>query len=113
MKKLLCLIAAAFALPMALRAETWKNVSLMDAPCASKADTRANPDAHTKTCAIQCEKGGYGIVTSDGGFLKFDAAGNKQVETALKATKKTDHLRVDVQGELKGSEIAVKTVSLD
>ena len=52
-------------------------------------------------------------MTSDGGFLKFDAAGNKQVEAALKATKKTDHLRVDVQGELKGSEIAVKTVSLD
>ncbi len=80
MKKLLCLIAAAIALPMALQAETWKNVSLMDASCASKADTKANPDAHSKTCAIQCEKGGYGIVTSDGGFLKFDAAGNTKVQ---------------------------------
>ena len=86
MKKLLCLIAVAVAFPMALRAETWKNAALMD---------------------------GYGILTSDGSFLKFDAAGNKQVEAALKATKKTDHLRVDVQGELKGSEIAVKSVSLD
>jgi hypothetical protein len=113
MKKLVCLIAAAFALPMALQAETWKNVSLMDAMCASKSEARANPDAHAKTCAIQCEKGGYGIVTSDGAFLKFDAAGNTQVVAALKATKKTDHLRVDVQGELKGGEIAVKTVSLD
>ena len=113
MKKLLCLIAAVIAFPMALQAETWKNVSLMDASCAAKAEARANPDAHTKTCAIQCQKGGYGILTSDGGFLKFDAAGNKKIEAALKATKKTDHLRVDVQGELKGSDIAVKSVSLD
>ena len=86
----------------------------MDAMCAAKAEiAKANPDAHSKTCAIQCEKSGYGIVTSDGRFLKFDAAGNKQVEAALKATKKTDHLRVDVDGELKGGEIAVKSVSLD
>ena len=113
MKKILCLIAAAVALPMALHAETWKNAPLMDSMCAAKADARANPDAHAKTCAIQCEKSGYGIVTSDGGFLKFDAAGNKQVEAALKATKKTDHLRVDVDGDLKGGEIAVKSVSLD
>ncbi len=112
MKKLL-LIAAAVALPAALQAETWKNVSLMDAMCAAKSEARANADAHPKTCAVQCEKGGYGIVTSNGGFLKFDEAGNKQVEAALKATKKTDHLRVDVEGELKGSEIAVKSVSLD
>lgn len=113
MKKVLLLIAAAVAIPMVLQAETWKNAPLMDSMCAAKADARANPDAHPKTCAVQCQKGGYGIVTPDGGFLKFDAAGNTQVEAALKATKKTDHLRVDVQGELKGSEIAVKSVSLD
>jgi len=113
MKKILCLIAAVVALPMALQAETWKNAPLMDSMCAAKSEARANPDAHPKTCAVQCQKGGYGIVTSDGGFLKFDAAGNSQVEAALKSTKKTDHLRVDVQGELKGGEIAVKSVSLD
>ena len=113
MKKLLCLIAAALAFPMALSAETWKNAPLMDASCAAKSEMRANPDAHSKTCAVQCQKGGYGLLTSDGSFLKFDAAGNTKVEAALKATKKTDHLRVDVQGELKGGEIAVKSVSLD
>ena len=102
MKKILCLIAAAVALPMALHAETWKNVSTDGrAWCAAKADARRPiPDAHSKTCAIQREKSGYGIVTFDGGFLKFDAAGNKQVEAELKATKKTDHLRVDVEGDL-------------
>jgi|KBSMisStandDraft_5_1062788.scaffolds.fasta_scaffold320480_2 hypothetical protein len=113
MKKLLCLIVAAFALPMALKAETWKNVPLMDSMCAAKSETKANPDAHSKTCAIQCEKSGYGILSSDGKFLKFDAAGNKEVQAALKSTKKTDHLRVDVEGQVKGDEIAVKSVSLD
>ena len=48
MKKILCLIAAAVALPMALHAETWKNAALMDSMCAAKADAKANPDAHPR-----------------------------------------------------------------
>ena len=113
MKKVLFLMLVAAAVPFVLRAETWKNVSLMDSACASKAETKAAPDAHTTKCAIQCQKSGYGILSKDGSFLKFDAAGNTKVEAALKSTKKTDHLRVDVDGELKGDEIQVKSVSLD
>jgi hypothetical protein len=113
MKKVLFLMLVAAAVPFALRAETWMGASLMDSACASKAETKASPDAHTTKCAVQCQKSGYGIITKDGTFLKFDAAGNTKVEAALKSTKKTDHLRVDVDGELKGNEIAVKTVSLD
>ena len=39
---------------------------------------------------------------SDGKFLKFDEAGNAKIASALKSTKKTDHLRVTVDGERKG-----------
>jgi len=113
MKKVLLLMLAAAAVPLVLRAETWKNASLMDSACASKAEMKANPDAHTTKCAMQCEKAGYGILTKDGAFLAFDKAGNTQVEAALKSTKKADHLRVDVDGERKGNEIQVKSVSLD
>ena len=114
MKKVLLLASAVIlALPLVARAETWKDVSLLDTMCAGKEKVKANPDAHPTACAIQCEKSGYGIVDSAGKYLKFDKAGNEQVVTALKSTKKTDHLRVTVDGDLKGDTIAVKSVTLD
>jgi hypothetical protein len=114
MKKVLLLASAALlALPLVARAETWKDVSLLDTMCAGKEKVKANPDAHPTACALQCEKSGYGIVDSAGKYLKFDKAGNEQVAAALKSTKKIDRLRVTVDGEVKGDTIAVKSVALD
>jgi hypothetical protein len=114
MKKVLLLAAAALvALPLVARAETWKNASLLDTMCSSKEKVMKDPDAHPTACALQCEKSGFGIVDSSGKYLKFDKAGNEQVAAALKSTKKTDHLRVTVDGSLKGDTIAVKSVTLD
>jgi hypothetical protein len=113
MKKVLLLVAALAAFPLAARAEVWKNVSLLDTMCSTKEKVAKDPDAHPTSCALQCAKSGYGIVTSEGKYLKFDQAGNDQVLTALKSTKKTDHLRVTVDGDVKGDTIAVKSVSLD
>ena len=96
--------------PASALADTWLDVSLVDHGCEDK--VQANPDAHTTACLLQCAKSGYGIM-ADGKFLKFDEKGNEQVAAALKSTKKTDHLRVTVDGERKGDSIAVKSVSLD
>jgi hypothetical protein len=41
-----------------------------------------------------CEKTGYGVFSADNKFLVFDAAGNEQASTALKASKKKDDLKV-------------------
>jgi hypothetical protein len=113
MKKVLLLVAALAAFPLAAQAEVWKNVSLLDTMCSTKEKVAKDPDAHPTSCALQCAKSGYGIVTSEGKYLKFDQAGNDQVLTALKSTKKTDHLRVTVDGDVKGDTIAVNSVSLD
>ena len=67
-------------------AETWSNVSLIDTMCSTKA--KENPDAHTKACALQCAKSGFGIIAADGSYLKFDDSGNAKVLAALKATTK-------------------------
>ena len=104
--------AAAPAAAPAAAAETWTNVSIMDGNCVQKAEIKANPDAHSTVCALKCEQGGYGILTSDGTYLKFDDAGNKKALAALKATKKTDHLRVDVTGTKEGDSIKVKTLKM-
>ena len=112
MRKVLLLMLAATLLPLALRAETWKDAALVDSMCAAQDKVKADPDSHTTKCAIQCQKGGYGILEPSG-FLKFDAAGNEKVAALLKSTKKTDHLRVTVEGEKKGGEIEVRSIALN
>ncbi len=92
-------------------AEEWKGVAVVDSNCLAK--VKANPDAHTTACALQCAKGGYGLLATDGSFLKFDAAGNEKAVAALKATKKTDHLRATVSGERSGDTIKVSALALD
>ena len=99
------------AMAGALSAETWKNVSLVDTQCVDKA--KADPDKHTKKCALACEDGGYGILTAEGKFLKFDTAGNEKAVKALEATSKTDHLRATVEGTVSGDEIKVASVKID
>ena len=106
------LVVAGLSLaPAAFAAETWKNVSVVDTNCLAK--VKAKPDEHTTKCALQCEKGGYGLITSDGTYLKFDAAGNEKMVAALKATKKTDHLRATVTGDRDGETIKVSAFTLE
>lgn len=97
-------------LSISAMAEDWKDVPMVDTMCATKA--KAKPDEHPRSCALQCQGSGYGIVTPDGTYLKFDADGNAQAVAALKASKKTDHLRVSVSGTREGDTIKVKSLSM-
>jgi len=105
------LVVMALALPLSAAAETWKNVVVVDTMCSAKA--KAEPDKHTTKCALACAQSGFGILTADGAYLKFDEAGNQKVVDALKDTKKVDHLRVTVTGERDGDTIKVKSLSLE
>ncbi len=91
-------------------AETWNNVPMIDTQCESKVHN--NPDAHTRVCALQCSGKGYGIIASDGTYLKFDQQGNEQALNLLKKSDKTDHIRVSVDGELQGDTIKVKSIKM-
>jgi hypothetical protein len=81
---------------------------MVDVSCSKKAT--ANPDAHTRDCALACATSGFGIVTKDQQFLKFDAAGNARIADALKASSKKDHLRVNVDGDVQGDTLKVISV---
>jgi Tfp pilus assembly ATPase PilU len=72
----------------------------------------ADPDAHTRACALKCSASGFGIVTQDKKFLKFDASGNTKITDALKASDKKDHLRVDVSGDVEGDTLKVTSIKL-
>ena len=98
------------ALPAFAGTETFTGVSLIDSNCSTKA--AADPDSHTRECALKCQASGYGILTKDRKFLKFDAAGNTRIAQALKASDQKDHLRVDVTGEVKGDTLEVASIKL-
>ena len=95
-----------FAAAAAL-AETWSG-TVVDVMCKGK--DLAN---HTTKCAIGCSKSGYGLVTSDGKFVKFDEAGNAKTLEALKATKKEKDLKAKVSGKMDGDVISVESIDLD
>ena len=109
-KSILPMLIIAFALPALCAESTFTNVPVVDTMCSKK--VAANPDAHTKDCALMCQGSGFGIITNDKKFLKFDAAGNQKVLTEIKNTKRKDHLRVDVSGEVQGDTLKVDTVNL-
>ena len=101
----------ALALPLAVASQKWEHVSLMDGHCIE--DKSSDPDSHPRVCALQCASGGYGVITADGKFLRFDEAGNAKALAALKKSEKKDHLRVTVTGSQKDDVIAVSTITLD
>jgi len=98
------------AMPAFAAPETFSDVSVIDSNCSKKA--AADPDSHTRECALKCQASGYGIITKDHKFLKFDAAGNSKIAEALKASDKKDHLRVDVTGDVKEDTLNVSSIKL-
>ena len=98
------------AMPAWAAVETYKDVSVVDVNCSTK--VAADPDSHTRACALKCAASGFGIVTKDKQFLKFDAEGNAKIADALKASEKKDHLRVDVSGDVQGDTLKVTSIKL-
>ncbi|HET9178148.1 MAG TPA: hypothetical protein VFQ24_07305 [Terriglobia bacterium] len=109
-KMFVMLFLSVFAISAAAWAERFNNVPLVDANCAVK--VKANPDAHTRACELQCQKAGLGIITADGKFLKFDAKGNAEAIQLLSKSTKADHLRVNVTGKAADGTLAVQSISM-
>ena len=112
MKKLtsLLVLAGLCAMPVFAAPASYQNVPVIDVNCSKTA--AANPDAHTRECALKCTASGFGIVTKDQQFLKFDATGNSKIADALKGSDKKDHLRVNVKGDLEGDTLKVTSIKL-
>ena len=110
MRKLALLLTAAVLLAVPALSETFQDVPVVDKNCSSK--VAANPDAHTRQCALKCAASGFGIVTKDQKFLKFDASGNAKIKEALQNSSEKDHLRVDVSGDVENDTLEVKSIKL-
>ncbi len=94
--------AAAFA-------ETWTG-TVVDVMCHGK-----DLATHSAKCATSpnCSKSGYGLVTADGKFVKFDETGTSKALAALKATTKEKDLKATITGTMDGELIKVESVTLD
>lgn len=102
----LCVVAT----PALAQSKTFNDVSIIDVACSKK--MAADADAHTRDCALMCQKSGFAIVTADKQILKLDANGNAKIAEALKASDKPDHLRVNVSGDVEGDTLKVSSIKL-
>ena len=80
MRKLasLFVLLSLVAIPCLATDQTYKDVAVVDVNCSQK--VAADPDSHTRACALKCAASGYAIVTSDkqidieeGGTLKVSS----------------------------------------
>ena len=67
---------------------------------------------HTRECALmeECVKGGYGIY-ADGAWYPFDAKGNELTKALLDKSKKSDHLKITVEGMKHEGKILVEKLT--
>ena len=93
-------------LPLATLAQDWTDVPLIDANCKNKP-----ADTHPTSCLLKCAGSGYGVV-ANGKWTALDKKGSELALAALKETKNTDHVRVNVSGEMKGDTIAVSKLAI-
>ncbi|MCX6588221.1 MAG: hypothetical protein NTX13_16770 [Acidobacteria bacterium] len=89
---------------MVLTGETWTG-TVVDVMCKGK-----DLASHTRECAVNCAKGGYGLVLADGRFVKFDEGGNARTLGQLKKLAREKDLKAKVTGELTGDVIKVRQV---
>src|SRR5580704_3916222 len=87
-------------------AETFSG-TVVDVMCKGK-----DLAGHTRSCAVDCAKSGFGLVQADGKFLKFDESGNARTLSMLKKSSKEKDLKVKVTGTLDGEVIKVQAVEL-
>lgn len=99
------------------KANMWHGY-VVDAMCA-KGMTKKGPESamksaasHTRECALneECAASGFGIFT-DGKYVKFDEAGDKQALEMLNNTKTEKAIMVMVTGKMEGEKLAVTSIS--
>lgn len=100
MKRAVCLLALAAA----AYAESFSG-TVVDVMCRGK-----DLASHTRECAVNCAKSGYGLVTAEGKFLKFNEAGNARTLSALKKLDREKDLKAKVTGTLNGDVLNVEAI---
>jgi hypothetical protein len=100
-------VIATFLLAAAIASAETFSGTVVDVMCKNK-----DLAGHTRSCALDCAKSGFGVVQADGKFLKLDESGNARTLALLKKSSKEKDLKVKVTGTLDGEVIKVQAVEL-
>jgi hypothetical protein len=113
MKKIVMVLFAGVAIA-AFAADTQVKGYLLAQGCASESHKPGFGAKHPKECLErdECAKSGYGVLTDDQKFIKFDAAGNEQAKKFISALTKKSDIKVAVTGNVDGDQIAVSKIEL-
>lgn len=87
--------------------------NLIDTACATKmAGHLDKVKGHPRSCSLMegCTKSGFGIMTADGKFHKFDEQGNKLALELLQNSKTEKDVRVSVMGTEDAGTIKVTKI---
>ena len=103
MKLTLALLALAVCLPLAAEEGTWGG-TLADATCKQQ-----TPQA---TCPVDASTTEFGLVTSDGKFLAFDAEGNEKASAEMTGKTEKSNPQVTVEGDTDGKTVKVTTITI-
>jgi hypothetical protein len=107
MKSIALSLALIAGLALTAAAETFSG-TVVDVMCRGK-----DLASHTRECAVSCARSGFGVVTADGKFLKFDEAGNARTLAALKKLSKEKDLKAKVSGTLSGDVLKVEAIDFE
>ena len=109
MRRLFALSALLAATSLVAAAGEWQGY-IIDSTCVVR--LRDKVAGHRTKCAIACFKSGYGLLTSEGNFVKFDETGNAKALEALRGTSKDQDLTAKVTGTLQGEVIKVDSITI-
>ena len=99
----------------ALAADTAVKGYLVDVACLARMKQKhALAASHSKAClqVPNCADSGYGVVTEDKQFIKFDQDGNEKVRKFVTGIDKKNDIRVTVTGTVDSDTMTVSKIEL-
>lgn len=113
MKRIVLTILLALLSTSVFAADTVVKGYLIDARCAARIVQKSGSAAnHGKQCLQMgpCEESGYGVLTEDNKFIKFDKDGNEKAKKFLADSSKGSDFAVNVSGAVSGDQMTVSKI---
>ncbi len=88
---------------------------LVDVACSARSRRKADPPiVHSRMCMQMpsCSESGYGLLTEDKQFIRFDEESNQKVKKLLSETSKENDFRITVTGSREGETIKISKIEL-
>jgi hypothetical protein len=112
----LCLVGVSMSAAQTSPAPTPKDTVvrgyLVDAMCArgimKKGTVDERAEYHTRECCLMeaCAASGFGVI-SNGAWIPFDVKGNIKAKLLVDASRKADHVAIEVRGVLRNGKLDV------